>query len=270
MNAISPPHALPPSGASAPALPLGYATAPAAQYALYSPGATGLATFLGGPIAGTAIMAMNYRRLGRSASATKTILWGVLGTAGLIALSFAIGNRAPGLSLAIVPVVVVLQLARSLQGETFSRHKVAGGKVASMWKAAGIGIASMVGLLAIIVSIAVAADLAFPSNKRLAVGSSEILYSGTATTGEAQALGNALSNDGYFGSGKTTTVLLARKNSDTTLQFVVNETAALDDNTVAIFTAITQDVAPSIGGKPITLQLVNPQLKVLKTKKIDE
>lgn len=253
-----------------PAMPLEYSTAPAVQCPLYSPGAVGLATFIGSPIAGTAVMAINYRRLGRSGSATKAVVWGLVATAALLALSFALSSHATGLPLAIVPVVIMLQLARSLQGPTFDRHKAAGGPVASMWKAFGIGVVSLVAVLAICFSIAFAADLVSPSHKRLAAGGSEILYSGSATHADAQSLADALTKAGYFGAGRATTVLLAKSGTGTTLQFVVNETAATDDNTLAIFAAVAQDVAPSIGGKPLTMQLVNPELKVLKTKKIDD
>jgi len=38
---------------------------PPGQYALYSPQAIGLATFLGAPIAGTVLMGLNYRQLGQ-------------------------------------------------------------------------------------------------------------------------------------------------------------------------------------------------------------
>lgn len=268
MEAISAQPPLSQPAVNAATLPLAYATAPAAQYPLYSPGAVGLATFVGAPVAGAAIMAMNYRRLGRPAAANKVILWGVAGTAALIALGFALGNHAPGIPLAFVPVAVMLQLARSLQGGAFSQHKAAGGKVASLWKAFGVGAASLVAVLAVIFAIAITADLASPSNKRLSVGTSEILYSGSATHADAQALADALTRDGYFRSGNAATVLLARNGNGTTLQFVVNEAAAQNDSTIAIFTALAQDVAPSIGGKPITMELVSPQMKVLKTTKI--
>ena len=269
MDAIPAQRPLPQPAVIAPTMPLEYAAAPAAQHSLYSPGAVGLATFVGAPVAGAAIMAMNYRRLGRPAAAAKAVLWGVLGTAALIALGFALSNQAPGLPLAFVPVVIMLQLARSLQGEAFSQLKTDGGKVASLWKAFGIGAASLVGVLAIIFGIAIAADLASPSNKRLSVGSSEILYSGSATHADAQALADSLTHAGYFGGGRATTVLLARNGSGTTLQFVVNEAAAQNDTTLAMFTALAQEVAPSVGGKPITMELVCPEMKVLKTTRID-
>jgi hypothetical protein len=270
MDAIPSQLPLPQAALIPAAMPLEYSTAPAAQRPLYSPGAVGLATFFGAPIAGAVVMAINYRRLGRPGSATKAVIWGLVGTAALLALSFAISSHSAGLPIAIVPLVVMLQLARSQQGETFERHKAAGGPVASMWKAFGIGVVSLVAILAICISIALAADLVSPSKQRLASGGSEILYSGSATHADAQALADALTKAGYFGAGRATTVLLAKSGTGTTLQFVVNETAAQDDNTLAIFAAVAQDVAPSVGGKPITMQLVNPELKVLKTKRIDD
>src|SRR5580700_8363532 len=122
---LTPPQPPQPGLTGAPA-PLGYASQPAESYALYSPQAVGLATFLGAPVAGTAIMALNYRRLGRPASAIKAMACGIFGTAALIGLAFALPAHAPGFLIALVPIVIMIQLAKSLQGEVFDRHKLAG------------------------------------------------------------------------------------------------------------------------------------------------
>lgn len=241
---------------------------PAPAYALYPPNAVALATFLGAPIGGAVILAKNYRRLGRPSAARQALLWGLLATAALIALGFAIAGRSPAILVALLPVVIMAQLAKVLQGEAFERHKQAGGHVASLWKAAGIGLVSLAGTFAVIFVVVIATTmLTGPST--LKVGSSEVLYSGKATTADAQALGKSLTDLGYFQDGHAATVLLAKDASGTTLKFVVNEAAADNDAALGIFAAITDKLAPSIGGKSITLQLVNKEMKELKTKRVE-
>src|SRR6202035_606734 len=121
---------------------------------------------------------------------------------------------------------------------------------------------SLVILLAIICAIVFATGPA--SSKRLAVGNSEVLYSGSATQADAQALGKALTDAGYFGGSKATSVLLSKDGTGTTVQFVISEAAAQKEGILDGFTRITEAIAPSIGGKPITLKLVDPELKELK------
>src|ERR671912_2219731 len=53
---------------------------------LYSPMAIMIATLLGSPVAGTAVMAINYRRLGQKRHSVLAIVAGIAGTAGLIAV----------------------------------------------------------------------------------------------------------------------------------------------------------------------------------------
>lgn len=252
-----------------PDVPMATALPPAPAYALFPPNAATLATFLGAPIAGAVVLAMNYRRLGRSSAALRAVLWGLLATAALIGLGFVLADRSPAFLVALIPVAIMAQLAKTLQGEAFEQHKQAGGKVASMWKAAGIGLVSLVGLLAVIFVIAIAMEsLTGPS--RLKVGSSDVLYSGKATAADAQALGKALTDLGYFRDGQAVSVLLSKDASGTTLKFVVNEAAAAHgEDLLAGFADLTEKLAPAIGGKPITLQLVNAELKELKSKRVE-
>ena len=137
----------------------------------------------------------------------------------------------------------------------------------SIWRYARIGISSVVLLIAIIFAIARAVS---PSNgTRLAVGDDEIFYSGSATKADAQALGKALTDIGYFNKTNSITVLLAKDAAGTTLKFVVKEDAGQKDSTLDEFAIITQAVAPSIGGKPITLKLLSAELKELKSRKVE-
>src|SRR5437016_9395231 len=56
-------------------------------YKLHSPGNAFLATFLGGPLAASVILAINYFRVGRAAAAWQAILLGLLTTVLLLTIS---------------------------------------------------------------------------------------------------------------------------------------------------------------------------------------
>src|SRR5436305_8047683 len=61
-------------------------------YRLFDPTSVGIAAFLGSPLAGAGLMAINYRRLGRQTNAIVAFVMGVAFTA----LAIAIANRSPG------------------------------------------------------------------------------------------------------------------------------------------------------------------------------
>jgi hypothetical protein len=236
-------------------------------YSLYSPMAVGLATFLGAPVAGSVIMALNYRRLGKPASARSAVIYGVIATAALIALGFVLPPQMPTSAIAVASIIAMAQVAKTLQGEALDLHKSAGGRIASIWKAAGVGLASLIVLSVVIVVVAYATMPASP--KRLAVSSGEILYSGASTEADAKALGQALTDAGYFTPGRAATVLLIKHPSATTVQFVVNPEAAQNDSVINALGPVIERSAAELGAKPITVMLVNPKLQVLRSKKLE-
>lgn len=94
------------------------------------------------------------------------------------------------------------------------------------------------------------------------VGSNdEIRYSGTATEADAKALGEALKSVGYL-QDRGVTVLLSKGGSGgTVVGFAVKDGAWNDDDTVATFQKIGQSIAPSVGGAPIKVRLLNTRLE---------
>src|SRR3954471_13524110 len=87
------------------------APAAAPAYALFTPGQILGATLVGSPLAGVALLALNLRRTGRTALATKVLLAGIAGTAALVALAFVLPD-AIGRALPIATVMAVWQYAR--------------------------------------------------------------------------------------------------------------------------------------------------------------
>lgn len=138
---------------------------PQAVSGLYSTRSILLGTFLGSPLAASILMALNYRRIDKPAAARKALISGAISAAALIVLGFLIKDHAGiRFALNIAQLVLVYYLAKSFQGTAISGHKEAGGKMASAWGAAGIGILSYVrlyvGLFAALFTLGVVAGAA--------------------------------------------------------------------------------------------------------------
>jgi hypothetical protein len=97
-------------------------------------------------------------------------------------------------------------------------------------------------------------------------GGDAVIYEGTATQADAQALGNQLKTIGFF-EGKGANVFLT-KDSGTTIAFVVSDGTWNDASAVSDFETIVRTVAASVGGLPIEMHLVNTTLVVEKDEPI--
>jgi hypothetical protein len=128
--------------------------------ALYSPNHVALATFLGTPMAGVVLMALNEKRLGRRSAAIKTIVFGLLGTAAILTLAIALPDGIPAFPFTLVALVVLRITAQHRQGALVEQHYRAGGKKASGWAAAGISLLTTVIVFIPVVAILVLAEAA--------------------------------------------------------------------------------------------------------------
>jgi hypothetical protein len=98
-------------------------------------------------------------------------------------------------------------------------------------------------------------------------GGDAVYYEGNATLAEAQALGQQLQSLGFF-TGKGVNVFLVRHDEGTTLAYVVSDGAWDDDGMVNDFEILTRGVAPTVGGLPIEMRMVNTSLVVEKDETI--
>lgn len=137
-NPYAPPTAQPYAGV----VPPGVLLAPLSE-PLYTPNQVALATFLGTPLGGFVLMALNERRLGRTSVAVKTILLGVLATAVLLGLSFMLPDNFPSFPIPLASVVGMRAIAQSRHGALLAGHFSAGGRRASGWAAAGLGLLAL-------------------------------------------------------------------------------------------------------------------------------
>ena len=123
---------------------------------LYSPGQVTGATFLGSPLAGFWLLASNYNTLGRADKKQQAWIWGAATTIAVSVLAFFLPENFPSYALAIGYTLGLQHLAKQWQGEAFQRHLADGGEKHSSWRAAGIGFASLLIVLVIVMAIAFA------------------------------------------------------------------------------------------------------------------
>ena len=120
---------------------------------LYTAGAVALATWLGGVLGGCVILASNYRRLGKEATARQAIGLGIGVTAVEVFILLIIFNGAPPLPISgavnIVQIVLMGLIAKHVQGDAVDDHLQRGGERVSFWTAFGISLLCFLGVLAI-------------------------------------------------------------------------------------------------------------------------
>lgn len=168
-------------------------------YPMYGADQVCFATFLGGPVGGGWLMALNYKRLGEPAKAHLATGFSVLAMAALVAIGLAIPSQ-PTLLLWCVPTFVMWRLAQSLQGAAYNRHVAAGGSRGSNWRAAGLGVASLAISCGIFVGVAVIAviydatrpDVISGPMHEVIIGESSVLYTLDISRAEAQRVGEEL------------------------------------------------------------------------------
>jgi hypothetical protein len=234
-----------------------FSYSPTPTFTLFDPNAIALATFFGTPVAGGSLMALNYRRLGQANKAVTTLLFAILVTGLAILIGWNIPQGVSSL-IAIALMIGMKRAAQALQGPVLKDHVERGGRLGSKWNAFWLGLA----FLAILFTAIFVAVYAKDQKTGVVFGSKdEVYYSGIATKEEAQALGNTLKTSGYF-SDKGADVVLAKGKDGTTVSFIVKEGAWDQPETLGLFEAIGQQVAPSIGGFPIQVRLLNKNYDV--------
>jgi hypothetical protein len=92
----------------------------------------------------------------------------------------------------------------------------------------------------------------------------QVIYSGTATEAQATALGNELKSEGYF-TDRGVTVLLNIGANGTTISFVVGDGVWNQSGMMGQFEELGREVASTVGGLPVTVQLMDTHEDVEKT-----
>jgi hypothetical protein len=182
-------------------------------------------------------------------------------------LAILIGWNIPNGGASIFGILLLIAtafIARKMQGPAVAEHVRRGGRLGSKWAAFGVGLAFLAVIFGIVFSVVFIQALVAKGPKVVVGTKDEVYYTGSATQADATALGNQLKSIGYF-SDKGVTVLLDRGQSGTVVSFVVKEGIWDKPDMVASFDEIARAVAPSIGGFPIEVRLVNNDRDVKNT-----
>jgi hypothetical protein len=242
---------------------------PIPNYRLFDMTSIGIAAFLGSPIAATALMAINYRRLGRPRAAVIALASGIVGTAAaMLAATLFVSSSAVSSAAAAALFAVTYQTIKGIQGPVIAQHLNQGGSRSSRWAAFGISVATCVALLAVVfggvLAYLVGAAAVHDRQSAVAIGTKDnILISGSATKQDALSLGQALKQAEYF-KDNGATVLLDKTASGTAVSFVVHEGIWDRPEMVSAFEEIGREIAPSIGGLPIKLRLADSSKNIRK------
>ncbi|MGC2108222.1 MAG: hypothetical protein WA655_01815 [Candidatus Korobacteraceae bacterium] len=228
-------------------------------YTLYDWVSVGIAAFLGTLVGGTALMALNYRRLGKQREAIWALALGVFATACAFAVGPWLPSWAPGV-VAIGLFVGTMNSAKVLQSAAVGRHVSSGGALGSRWIAFGLGVALMAITFGGVFLFVSAREL----GAKFVVGSNDaVYYSGSATRDDARQLADALKAVGYL-SDRGANVLLSKGKDGTVVSFVVQNGIWDQPQMVAGFQEIGREIALRTGGFPIKLRLVNTDRTPMK------
>ncbi|MGA2906848.1 MAG: hypothetical protein ABSE36_04035 [Terracidiphilus sp.] len=253
---------------------------PAPQYAppayrLHDWISVAVATFFGGPLAGTVLMASNYRKLGQGNEGVLALVLGAAASVGLIYM--ALKTTMNPWVATLVLLVCTSAAAYQLQGDAIKTHVAWGGQLYSKLRAFGVAIATALVLGCALIGYLVYTGQWQSFGARYGVGPTavtigtkdQVIYSGTATQADATALGNALKAAGYF-QDRGVNVLLSKGTSGTTIGFVVQDGYWNNPGIMSQFEEVVRGVASTVGGLPIQVQLLNNTKVVEKSGTVGE
>jgi hypothetical protein len=141
-----------------------------------------------------------------------------------------------------------------------------GGKQASNWVGAGIGLAVCAPLIAAFILFSdVSPDALFDFQESVDMGQGqEVFYSRGATRNDAQRFGEALRDAGYFDGTAPSGVLIAGKAGGREISFIVGEGVWDDESWMNYVREVAEYVAPAIGGRPLTVRILDENLNEKK------
>jgi hypothetical protein len=96
----------------------------------------------------------------------------------------------------------------------------------------------------------------------------QVTYSGLSTEAQATALGNALKTAGFFTDQGFQVLLHKPINGSVIISYVLKDGSWNDPAMVSDAEALTRDVAPSVGGFPVEMRIVNSAYTVEKDETI--
>lgn len=117
---------------------------------VYSPNQVALATFIGSPLASAWLIGANFVTFGNPSAARKAWIWGSLAVAAITGVGLLLPEGFPSSPIAIAYTLVARHLSEKLQARDIAAVLTGGGSQYSSWRAAGFGLVSLLGFLAVV------------------------------------------------------------------------------------------------------------------------
>jgi hypothetical protein len=163
-------------------------------------------------------------------------------------------------------IICTWQIAKNVQGKAVEEHTASGGQLGSRETAFFVGIVTLAALFGVIC----AALYETQNHKVVIIGTKDqVIYSGLATKTNAMALGNALKSDEYF-QDRGSSVLLNKGFGSTTISFGVQDGVWNQAGMLSSFEELTREIAPTVGGLPIQVRVVDSRGDVEETSTVGE
>ena len=132
-----------------PAFPLHDLPCVAAGIPLYKISAVGIATFFGLPVAGAWVITQNLKRLGRPRETRNVWLIGIALTVAVFVIGRLLPDHVSNMPMAVATVTVMVGLAKQRYDPALKEHAAAG-RFASNWRAFGVSLLFLLGVLAVL------------------------------------------------------------------------------------------------------------------------
>jgi hypothetical protein len=114
----------------------------------YSQKAIGIATFIGGPLAAGYLIRENYLTLNKPDEGKKSLIIGIISTiilfGGIFMIPESIMDKVPNQILPLIYTGIIYLIVEKIHGQILNKHKENKNEFFSGWKAAGIGLISLV------------------------------------------------------------------------------------------------------------------------------
>jgi hypothetical protein len=108
-----------------------------------------------------------------------------------------------------------------------------------------------------------------PRTTRITVGRGYLYYALPISAAEADAVGRALTQAGYFNEARDSTLMLSREGGTPQLRYVIDPQAANDPGVVAEFEEVSAGIANSIfEGHPLLMRLCDAELNSLHERQV--
>jgi hypothetical protein len=117
---------------------------------VYTPWQVCVSCLIGGPVAATWLISENFRVLNDRKKQKLTFVFGAITLVALIGLGLVLPKHSSGAVLAAVVAGVTRDITKRQQGTQIEQLRAKGGRIASWWRAVGIGFLCLIATLILI------------------------------------------------------------------------------------------------------------------------